>query len=302
MASLLNRVVLGGSVAAALIAGAPGSAEAQPAEPAPAQPAPAGSAPSDADKEAARKLVIEANAALDAKQHDKAIDLYQRAYDLTRHPLMLFNIAQAHRLAGRADAALTFYEHYLKDDPNGSEAAGARLRVEELEAAGATVRPELIRSARAGAPPAVGQDVPPPTGAPPAVMPALQPGGPDRTDTVGRPGRTLRLTGIAIGGVGLASVAVGGYFGLKMRGIRSDAEEDVEVGAKPEELEARYLEDGNNAARMANIGFAVGGALIVGGAVTYWLGYRKDRAAEATAWAPVVGPGFTGIAFSGSLP
>lgn len=294
MASLLNRVVLGGSVAAALIAGTPGSAD--------AQPAPAGSAPSDADKEAARKLVIEANAALDAKQHDRAIERYQRAYDLTLHPLMLFNIAQAHRLAGRADAALTFYEHYLKDDPNGSEAAGARLRVEELRAAGATVRPELIKPAEAGAPPAVSQDVPPPVGATPAVMPALQPGGTDRTDTVGRPGRTLRLTGIAIGGVGLAGVAVGGYFGLKMRGIRSDAEADVEGGAMQGELEARYLEDGNDAARMANIGFAVGGALIVGGAVTYWLGLRKDRAAEATAWAPVVGPGFTGIAFTGSLP
>jgi tetratricopeptide (TPR) repeat protein len=294
MASLLTRVVLGGSVAAALIAGAPGSVD--------AQPAPGASAPSDADKEAARKLVIEANAALDATQYDKAIELYQQAYDLTRHPLMLFNIAQAHRLAGRADAALTFYEQYLKDDPNGSEAAGARLRVEELKAAGATVRPELIKPTGTGAPPAVEKDVPPPTGATPAAMPAPQPGGPDRTDTVGRPGRTLRLTGIVIGGVGLASVAVGSYFGLKMMGIRSDAEDDVEVGATQEELEDSYLEDGNNAARMANIGFAVGGALIVGGAVTYWLGYKKDRAAESTAWAPVVGPGFTGIAFSGSLP
>ena len=293
MASLRSRVVLSGSVAAALIALAPGSVE--------AQPAPGAAAPSDADKEAARKLVIEANATLDAKQYDKAIELYQRAYDLTRHPLMRFNIAQAHRLAGRADAALTFYEQYLKDDPDGSEAPGARLRVDELKAAGAKVRPELLEPAGTGAPPAVEQDVPAPVGATTA-MPALQPGGPDRTDTVGRPGRSLRLTGIALGGVGLASVAVGGYFGLKMRGIRADAEADVEGGARQEELEVRYLEDGNDAARMANIGFAVGGALIVGGAVTYWLGYKKDRAAETSAWAPVVGPGFTGIAFSGSLP
>jgi serine/threonine-protein kinase len=245
---------------------------------------------------------MDGNAALEAKDYDRALELYQRVYDLTRHPLMLFNIAQAHRLAGRADAALTFYEHYLKEDPNGSEAAGARVRVEELKAAGATVRPELLKPAGTGASPAVEQDVPAPVGATPAAMPALQPGGPDRTDTVGRPGQSLRLTGIALGGVGLASVAVGGYFGLKMRGIRSDAEADVEGGARQEELEVRYLEDGNNAARMANIGFAVGGGLIVGGAVTYWLGYRKDRAAEATAWAPVVGPGFTGIALSGSLP
>jgi tetratricopeptide (TPR) repeat protein len=293
MAWLRSRVVLGGSVAAALIAWAPGAVAAQPAQGA--------APPSAADKEAARKLVIEANAALDAKQYDQAIERYQRAYDLTRHPLMLFNIAQAHRLADRADEALTFYEQYLKDDPDGSEAAGARLRVEELKAAGAKVRPELLRPAGAGAP-AVEQDVPAPVGATPAAMPALQPDGLDRTDTVGKPGRTLRLTGLVLGGVGVASVGAGSYFGLKMRGIRSDAEADAGAGATDQELEARYLEDGNDAARSANIAFAVGGALIVGGAVTYWLGVRKDRAAETTAWAPVVGPGFTGIAVSGSLP
>ncbi len=300
MASLLNRVVLGGSVAAALIAAAPGSVEAQPAPGAPAL--------SDADKQAAKRLVDDGLAAMDAKDYDRAIDLYKKAFALVPHPILLFNIAQSHRLAGRPDRALPFYERYLQREPNGSESAAARAWLAELRAAGVTPRSDDPRPAETGeptetgAPPAVSQDVPPPVGAPPAVMPALQPAGPVRTDTVGRPGRTLRLSGIVIGGVGLASVAAGGYFGLKMRGIRSDAEDDVEVGATQEELEDSYLEDGNNAARMANIGFAVGGALIVGGAVTYWLGYRKDRAAETSAWAPVVGPGFTGIAFSGSLP
>jgi hypothetical protein len=66
-------------------------------------------------------------------------------------------------------------------------------------------------------------------------------------------------------------------------------------------VNARYA-NGFDQQRRQDIAYIVGGGLIVGGAVTYWLGSRKDRAAEATAWAPVVGPGFTGIALSGSLP
>lgn len=116
MTTLLSRVLLAG-MAAAVMTAAPASVGAQPA------PAPATSA---ANKAEAKKLVQEGIKAYDQKDYDKAISLYQRAYDLTKHPSLLFNIAQAHQFAGRLDEATRYYEQYLTADPNGDQAQAAR--------------------------------------------------------------------------------------------------------------------------------------------------------------------------------
>src|SRR5690606_20424292 len=115
MASILSRVVIGAGIAAALMLGGPAIAEAQARPRAPA--------PSDAAKQAARKLVDEGIAAQDAKDYDQAIERYKQAYALVPHPILMFNIGQAHRLAGRPDQAVPFYERYLALDPSGSESA-----------------------------------------------------------------------------------------------------------------------------------------------------------------------------------
>jgi len=289
MTSLPSRVALGASVAAALMLRGPVTVEAQPAPEAPA---------TDAQKrETAKKLVSEANAALDAKDYDRAIELNQKAYALTSHPLLLFNIGQAHRLAGRSQPAIQFYERYLQLDPGGAEAATAREHLGRLKA-----EPGPAETAAPPAPP-------PPivTEAPPAGGPA--PEGPHRTDTVSTPGRSLRITGLVLGGAGLASLAVGGYFGLKVLGYEQDAKDEVQramdAGEPPptkESLQEQFGEHGDAAERNQFIAYAIGGALVVGGAVTYWIGHRKDRAAGTTAWTPVVRPGFAGLAFTGSLP
>lgn len=297
MASLLSRVVLGAGLAAVMVCG-PAIAAAQPAS-SPAAPA--------GDKQAAAKqLTADAIAAENAKDYDKAIDLYRQAYALVPHPLLLANIARAHKLAGHNDEALTYYERYLAADPNGPKAETARAAVAELKAAGATSKPDLDKA------PKVTQDVPPPAVAQPAPMPALAPDAPHRTDTVASPGRSLRITGLVLGGVGLASLAAGGYFGLKVIGLESDAKDKVaramaagEPAPTQEYLQEKYGDDGDAAERNQLIAYGVGGALLVGGAVTYWLGYRKDRkdqTARTTAWIPVIGTNFAGIALSGSLP
>src|SRR5689334_12813063 len=51
-------------------------------------------------REEARKLVDEGIAAQNAKDYDKAIALFLKAFSLDPHPILLFNVAQAHRLAG----------------------------------------------------------------------------------------------------------------------------------------------------------------------------------------------------------
>jgi hypothetical protein len=317
MGSLLSRLVLGAGVAAALIASAPESAGAQPAPKA---------APSAADKQAAAKLVDAGIAAQDAKDYDKAIELYKRAYALVPHPTLMFNIGQAHRLAGRPAQAATFYKRYLELDPKGGESAAAHAALAAIHAgtaAGSTsqaISGQPSGPAKATGPAEVTQpgatrpdepgksgetprtlapvspDSEPTTvGSTPAPMPALAPDAPLQTDTVASPGRTLRITGIVLGGAGLASAAVGVYFTTRV--LHWEAEADKEGSpytvSKPR---------GEAAQLRGDIAYGIAGALAIGGAVTYWLGHSKDQSARTTALAPVVGAGFAGISLTGSLP
>lgn len=306
MRMMLSRLVLGAGVAVALMLWGPAIGHAQPGSGAPA--------PSGASKQEAKRLVDEGIAAQNAKDYDKAIDLYKRAFALVPHPILLFNVGQAHRLAGRPDQAVPFYERYLAADPNGSEAVAARAALAAIKAAapaggapraGAETRPAETRpaettpaetSGRPAAPPPVSQDVPPKTvGLTPESMPALEPDAPHRTDTVAGSGRTLRLTGIVLGGAGLASAVVGVYFTTRVRHWEAEAElEGAPYTVTKPKGEAAQLR--------GDIAYALAGGLAIGGAVTYWLGYRKDRDSQTTAWVPVVGAGVAGIALTGSLP
>src|SRR5690349_8703282 len=117
MASQLIRVVLGAGLAALVMLRGPAGALAQPA------PKPT---PTAAQKAAARKLVDEGIAAQDAKDYDKAIDLYKQAFQIISHPILLYNVGLAHKLAGRPALAVTFFERYLALEPSGDKAADAR--------------------------------------------------------------------------------------------------------------------------------------------------------------------------------
>jgi tetratricopeptide (TPR) repeat protein len=94
-----------------------------------AQPAPT------ADKTKVAKQYVDAGlAAQGTGDYDTALTMYSKAYQLVPHPLLIFNMAQAHRLAGHIDQALTLYARYLSEDPNGAQAKTARELVAELKA------------------------------------------------------------------------------------------------------------------------------------------------------------------------
>lgn len=103
-----------------------------------AQPGESGAAPSDAARAAAKKLSMEGNTAFEAQSYARAITLYMRAFTLEPHPLLLFNVGQAHRLAGCPERAASFYERYLALDPKGVQAGTAKALL-------ATIRQERQR-------------------------------------------------------------------------------------------------------------------------------------------------------------
>jgi tetratricopeptide (TPR) repeat protein len=88
-----------------------------------------------AEKVKVAKQYVDAGlAAQGSGDYETAITLYSKAYQLVPHPVLIFNLAQANRLAGHIDEALALYARYLAEDPKGAQARTARGLVAELEA------------------------------------------------------------------------------------------------------------------------------------------------------------------------
>ena len=66
-----------------------------------------------------------------------AYDEFTRSWELSHHPELLFNRAQAlRRLGGRRDEAITLYEHYISAG-TGGRLEDASQHIKELKTQGA---------------------------------------------------------------------------------------------------------------------------------------------------------------------
>jgi hypothetical protein len=62
-----------------------------------------------------------------------AIAQFEKAYELDPAPILLFNIAQAHRQNGNNERAAFFYRRYLEQEPNAANRADVEKRIKDLE-------------------------------------------------------------------------------------------------------------------------------------------------------------------------
>jgi tetratricopeptide (TPR) repeat protein len=89
-------------------------------------------------------------------EYDAAAAKFLEAYNKKPYPAFLFNVAVSYEKGKQLEKAKTYFEKYLQDDPNASDAAQVRLR---LDVIGKLVAPP---------PPA------PPVAAPPAPVSAVE--------------------------------------------------------------------------------------------------------------------------------
>lgn len=188
------------ALAAALTAEGGGAARAAPENPA-----------------AAREHYDRGTKFYDIGRYDDAIREFEAAYQAKADPAFIFNLAQAHRLAGHNQEALRLYRTYLRYVPDPPNREDIETKIAALEKASAD-RPASVttpppastttpppqderadRTARATggsatAPPPVsspsGTDSPPayPIGAPPAADPPPLTSGPSTTGVGAAPG------------------------------------------------------------------------------------------------------------------
>ena len=144
----------------------------------------------------------------------EAAELFERAFELKQDPAILYNAAQAHRLAGDKKPALVLYQNYLRLFGEMENHEEVERRIVELKAAieaeqKANTNPPtgLLGDKTEAPPPAVTPTPTEPTAAPAAVVTQPAPEKP-------RPRRAW-IWGVVAGGVVLVggAIALGVVFG-----------------------------------------------------------------------------------------
>jgi tetratricopeptide (TPR) repeat protein len=87
------------------------------------------------DAEAAKLHYAQASKYFDLGRYDDAIKEYVAAYDAKADPVLLYDIAQVHRLAGHSAEAVRFYRVYLLRVPDASNADEVHAKIAELQKA-----------------------------------------------------------------------------------------------------------------------------------------------------------------------
>lgn len=222
------------------------------------EPARAGS---DEPRAEAERTFEEGNRNFHGGNYREAIPLFQRAYDLSGEPALVFNIAQAHRLAGDCQQAIAAYRRFLSlaGDPSLREAAQGHI-------------------VRLGATCPV---TPPPV----IITTPSKPAPPPPSDS---PWRIVGLTGMA-GGVATLATAGGLYLwngtryqrwedeDQRLRGREVPVNEAVDRQATNDEL-WRSIQRSDR----TSVGVAIAGAaLTLAGAIVWWNFRSSDSVSVA---------------------
>lgn len=207
----------------------------------------------------ARQLADRGRAAHDLGDYQTAIAAFEEAYVLAPSPGLLFNIAQAYRLAGHCDEAAWMYRRFLDTKPRGNERALAETHLRTVEKCG-------TGGLRTSPPAPNDADVP----APRLARTSDRDRAPARSVTYKRAG-----IGAAIGGGVLVAGAV--LFALDARNAADTVERAYQRGGKWADV-AEANARGERSASLATT-LAIGGGLAVtSGAVLYAVGRHYEKA------------------------
>jgi tetratricopeptide (TPR) repeat protein len=217
-------------------------------------------------------LVKEGERLFNARKYREAVDVLKRAYDAQPDPRLLYNIARAYEQAGDMREALSYYDQFIKNaegdmDPlllKRAHSAAERARVliekeEQATAAAEAERKRLQEQAEASRKRAEEEQA----AAQRAQEQARQQQQAEQ-ERVMASYRRSKVAAFALGGVSVASVGAGVFFGLQARDSRKAFDE-----ATSQELKEQAADDTRGKALLADIGFGVGLAAAIGAIIVY---------------------------------
>jgi tetratricopeptide (TPR) repeat protein len=180
-------------------------------------------------------------------EYETAANLFRAVYEVTHAPAVLYDVAQAERLAGRCERALADYEEYVRVAP--SDAPG-------------DLTEKIAEMRRCAAPHST---APPATAVPVAPKAPAQPGVKKDSSTHGR--GTLRA--VAYGSIAgaVACAALGTVFLIRANSYSARLDELNRPGARWEDRYASY-ESSMERNQDAALGFYIASGVLAAAATT----------------------------------
>ena len=217
--------------------------------------------PATDGKQRALTLFQESDVHYKRGEFERAVELLREAYALYPEPILIYNLARALEGLGDLPGAIEQYERYLDEEPNIEDRGAIERRITTLKDQVAT-RPATDGGAPASTPPPD-----PPT--PPVIVPIA----PDVRASSPTPPSKLPWI---VAGAGVVVLGGGGVFGYLSHAGADDARRE------PVQTEAVRLHDAaRRDATIANVMFAAGGAIAIGGVVWGVLDARRGSPAPA---------------------
>jgi hypothetical protein len=195
-----------------------------------------------------------------------AVGLYLSAYEAAPSGSILYNIARIYdlKLADRP-LAINFYRRYIADPGAQAELIQvAKERLGELHDADLAASKPTDQG-----PTSASARMERRTGSPRPLGEAVQ--------KQRNAWSSLRWVGVAVAAVGVASVGVGGGFGLTAMSRQRTANDACDGNACTTQAGVDAAHAARRAATVSNIGFAAGGALLATGAAMFFLGGDRQR-------------------------
>lgn len=228
----------------------------------------ASAAHADPVPDKARQLADRGRVLHDSGDYGNAIAAYNEAYALAPSPGLLFNLAQAYRLAGKCDDAAWMYRRFLDSHPSTDRRALAETQLAAVEKCGhgglhvAIVPPEIIQPAA----------IPEPIGAPVAMSVTATKRSPTHA------GERKKRIGIAFGIGGGVLLAGAAYFAWDAHEASNEVNAAYMKGEKWPQIAATDAR-GAHSGVMAE-GFGITGlAAVATGTVLYMLGRHEEHVA-----------------------
>jgi hypothetical protein len=230
--------------------------------------------------------------------YGKGVAILSELFVDTKNPTYIFNQGRCFEQNHRYEDAISRFEEYLRM-PEGLDPADREAAEKHIADCKDRLPPEPSRASQASAPREFVPPSPPPAGSsvPPSVPEsstsiAAQPE-PQPASGQGKAG--LRVAGIVTASVGVAALATGVFLNLKVNSLSRD------MGTTIGNYESRNS-DRKTYETMAWIGYGVGGACIVTGAVLYGLGLRTGGSSSTSvALLPTIGSGQAGALLTGGF-
>jgi hypothetical protein len=225
----------------------------------------------------------------------KGAALLAELYIDTKDANHIYNQGRCFEQNHRYEDAISRFREFLRKGQNlaAEDKADVEKHIAECQSLATSSGAPAAAKAETAAPvpPPSAPAAPPATPTPTPVVatpPVVEASPPAATAS---PPNNLKVAGIACGAVGLASIGTAIYFSTRV----SSLSDSITTSDTPS---ASDYQSGKTAQTMQWVFYGVGAAALATGSVLYYLGWRAAEPGQ-TAFAPMVGPGFAGVAAKG---